>query len=88
MVTNGIFDNQLLWQNSNMKFNYKLFSATITDQFKYKDSLRKIAPKIGISTSTLHRAIKCKTLEIDTILSICEWLGTDIQFFIEGGCTD
>jgi len=72
-----------------MKFNYSLFSQTINKSILLKQvelnkklSIRECAAQIGISHSTLFRAMSNQKLDIDNILLICDWSNKQITEFI------
>ena len=64
-------------------FNRTELAKRIQEKTDIKSSLRSIAGEVGVSHSTVKRAMECRDLKIDNILLFCDWLETEITEFIQ-----
>lgn len=64
------------------EFNFQLLSEKVKSKLNYGDSVRAIAPTIGVSHSTLSRIISGKSADMNTIVRVCDWLDLPITNFI------
>jgi len=65
-------------------FDFKKFANDFSTELTYGDSLRGIGKQIGVSASTLSRLSKGKTLDIDTILKVSNYMNEDIRKYCKG----
>lgn len=73
-----------------MKFDYNKFATEIfmrkmqiQSREKREIGIREIAKPMQIHYATLSRAMNGKKLDVDSILSICEWMKAPITKFIK-----
>jgi len=71
------------------QFKYKVFAEAIIDEkFRRQSKDRKnyglidLSKQIGISKSTLHRAIQGKKISLETTIRICKWMGHMVDNFV------
>lgn len=64
------------------EFNFHLLNEKVKSKLSYGDSVRAIAPTIGISHSTLSRIINGKSADMNTVVRVCDWLELPIANFI------
>lgn len=69
---------------ANTKFDTLKFKIQIRDLrvMQKEIDLRAAAREIGISHSTLSKAEKMQTCDLNTILLICDWMGKSISEFL------
>ena len=63
------------------KFNYDEFAEQFKKCLKYGDSLRSIAPKVGVSVATLSRALKGGNMDLKTALRMADYAKISIYQF-------
>lgn len=61
-----------------------LLQALMRNRMKERGlSLREAAKEIGVSHTTVARIIKGHSLDLDTYIAICNWLGVSPSSFME-----
>lgn len=45
--------------------------------------LRELSREIGVSLATISRVLRGRKIELETVLTLCIWLGVDINQFIK-----
>ncbi|MEL6968807.1 MAG: helix-turn-helix transcriptional regulator [Bacteroidota bacterium] len=73
--------------NSFAVFNHKDFAEAIKAKKMPGDTLRKLQPKIGLSTATISRAINGHSISMESVLKICKWLDQNINEFLVADVT-
>ena len=56
------------------KFRFDLFEKEFSSLLEFGDSLSKIAKEIGVSKATLSRVRQGKTVDVNTLINIHEWM--------------
>jgi len=64
-------------------FDFKELGKDFVATLKYKDSLRAIGKTINVSASTLSRISHGKTVDVNTLIKICEHLNTPMDKYIK-----
>lgn len=77
---NSNYFNYNITGMNNKKFNYDLFAKHFKKTLKYGDSLRSVAPKVGVSVATLSRALSgSKKTRLETAFKMSDYSGFDIN---------
>lgn len=68
----------------NSSFKYATLAKDLFQKRSDEDlSLRTVATKTSIALATIHRMeAGAKKLDIETIISICNWLGKPVQYYL------
>jgi predicted transcriptional regulator len=72
-----VFDKEKFTADINKKMHKVMFEQ------QKKLGLRYFASDIGISLATFHRVTSFKDFDLNTLLLILEWLGTDFNDYIK-----
>lgn len=66
------------------KFHPTLLARMIEGKREYERlSLREVAALTGVSPATICRMEQGKCGDIDSIVAVCEWLGSTVDAFVE-----
>lgn len=70
-------------------FNYRKFVKDLVDarfdlehKTKKRHGLREMAKVTDISVSTLSRVLSGKNMDIDTLITLCAWMGKKVDVYI------
>jgi len=63
------------------EFNCQRFAEQFKKCLKYGDSLRSIAPKVGVSVATLSRALNGGKMELETALKMSDYAEISVYQF-------
>ena len=59
------------------EFDFIEFGKILQTELQKGDALRAIAKKTGVSASTLSRAARGKTIDVNSLVNITEWMITE-----------
>lgn len=69
-------------------FDRKGFSEAISRQIGPQDTLRSVAPKIGLSIATISRAMNEHQIGFDSVMKLCAWMDKEIDEFVVASAAD